>query len=242
MNQIHIGCSGFHYRDWKDIFYPENLPQTKWFEFYSQHFNTLEINSSFYKFPTAKSLLKWYETSPAEFKFSLKVPRLITHYKKFSDCGSFLHDFYTLVKIGLKDKLGCILFQLPPQTIYSPANLEMILSSVDPTFKNVFEFRHISWWNEEVFLLFKEKELIFSGVSFPKLPEEVIQTNEDVYYRFHGVPVLYKSLYSEDFIRQVFSQLISTNANESWIYFNNTWGTAAIENARFLLQLTHESR
>ena len=110
MNHFHIGCSGFYYRDWKAIFYPEKLPQTKWFEYYSQHFNTLEINSSFYKFPTEKSLKKWYDTSPADFKFSLKVPRLITHYKKFFDCESLLTDFYTSIQSGLQEKSGCVLF------------------------------------------------------------------------------------------------------------------------------------
>lgn len=234
MNQIYIGCSGFHYRDWKDIFYPEKLPQTKWFEFYCNHFNTLEINSSFYKFPTEKSLNKWCQTSPEGFKFSLKVPRLITHYKKFSDCDSLLIDFYTSSANGLKDKLGCVLFQLPPQFIYSPEKLELILESVDPSFKNVFEFRHISWWNDEVFHQFQEKGLIFCGVSFPKLTDEVIKSADDLYYRFHGVPVLYKSLYEEDFINRIYAQIKSAGPKESWIYFNNTWGTAAIENARYL--------
>lgn len=215
MNQVHIGCSGFHYRDWKDIFYPEKLPQTKWFEFYCRHFNTLEINSSFYKFPTEKSLAKWYDLSPPEFKFSLKVPRLITHYKKFSDCDSLLSDFYTSSAKGLKDKLGCVLFQLPPQIVYSREMLEVLLTIIDPSFKNVFEFRHISWWNDEVFCQFKEKGLIFCGVSFPKLPDEVISTGDELYYRFHGVPVLYKSLYEHDFIDKIYSQIKGADTNGS---------------------------
>jgi uncharacterized protein YecE (DUF72 family) len=93
MLKIYIGCSGFHYKEWKDIFYPEKLPQTKWFQFYCQHFNTLELNVTFYKFPTESSLAKWYNTSPNDFKFSVKAPRLITHYKKFIDCQSLLMDF-----------------------------------------------------------------------------------------------------------------------------------------------------
>ncbi|MEO7316682.1 MAG: DUF72 domain-containing protein [Ginsengibacter sp.] len=234
MTHFHTGCSGFYYKDWNDIFYPEKLPQTKWFEFYCQQFNTLEINSSFYKFPSEKSLIKWYQTSPADFKFSLKVPRLITHYKKFEDCESLLSDFYTSIRNGLQDKLGCILFQLPPQTIYSSEKLDLIVRSVDTTFKNVFEFRHISWWNEEVFTQFKKHNLIFCGVSFPKLADEAVMTSVDLYYRFHGVPVLYKSLYDIEFLQKIYHQIKIAAPREAWIYFNNTWGTAAIKNARYL--------
>lgn len=237
MKNIHIGCSGFHYKDWKDIFYPEKLAQTKWFEFYCQHFNTLEINSSFYKLPTEKSLTKWYQTSDNGFKFSLKVPRVITHYKKLSDCELLLSDFYTLLESGLKDKLGCVLFQMPPQFIHSPERLDLLVASVNTSFNNVFEFRHISWWNAEVFQRFRENGIIFCGVSFPNLPDEVISTGKDLYYRFHGVPVLYKSLYEHDFIHDVYTQIKASETNESWIYFNNTWGTAAIENARFTQSL-----
>lgn len=234
MTKFHIGCSGFYYKEWKNIFYPEKLPQTKWFEFYCKHFDTLEINSSFYKFPSEKSLVKWYQTSPADFKFTLKAPRLITHYKKFDDCASLLNDFYNLSRNGLQDKLGCILFQLPPQFIYSPEKLDLIIQSVDPSFKNVFEFRNVSWWNEDVFKQFKKHNLIFCGVSFPKLPNEVIITSDELYYRFHGVPVLYKSLYDHEFLKNIHLQIKTAAPKAAWIYFNNTWGTAAIENARFL--------
>ncbi len=237
MPKIYIGCSGFHYKEWKDIFYPEKLPQSKWFQFYGEHFNTLEINTTFYKFPTEKSLGKWYDASSADFKFSVKVPRLITHYKKFTDCESILRDFYVSAGAGLQEKLGCVLFQLPPQFIYSPEKLDLIISSVDASFKNVFEFRNVSWWNEHVFQQFRKNNLIFCGVSFPKLPEEVIATTSNLYYRFHGVPVLYKSLYEESFIENIHLQIENTNAGEAWIYFNNTWGHAAIINSRYLQKL-----
>ena len=94
----HIGCSGFLYRDWKNIFYPEKLPQRKWFEYYATQFDTLELNVTFYKFPQLSSLQKWYNDSPPEFLFSLKVPRLITHYKQLKDCESLLDDFYGTVE------------------------------------------------------------------------------------------------------------------------------------------------
>lgn len=238
MTKFYIGCSGFHYKEWGGKIYPEKLPQTKWFEFYCEHFNTLEVNSTFYKFPTEKSFTKWYNTSPDDFKFSIKAPRLITHYKKFSDCEKFISDFYTSVSKGLQEKLGCVLFQFPPRLIYTPEMLELIINNVDNSFKNVFEFRDISWWNENVFDQFKKQNLIFCGVSFPKLPDEVMITTEIIYYRFHGVPVLYKSTYTEGFIENIYQEIKKFNPKEAWIYFNNTWGNAANINSKYLQELT----
>ncbi|HEY5369962.1 MAG TPA: DUF72 domain-containing protein [Hanamia sp.] len=240
MTKFYIGCSGFHYKEWKDSFYPEKLPQSKWFQFYCEHFNTLEINSTFYKFPTEKSLAKCHDISPQDFKFSVKVPRLITQYKKFHECETLISDFYTSISKGLQDKLGCVLFQLPPQSIYAPETLELIISSVDPSFKNVFEFRHISWWNENVFTEFKKQKINFCCVSFPKLPDEVKATSSNIYYRFHGVPVLYKSTYSEKFIGNIYQQIKKIAPKEAWVYFNNTWGNAAIINSKYFQEVaTH---
>jgi uncharacterized protein YecE (DUF72 family) len=237
--KIYIGCSGFHYKEWKEVFYPEGLPQTRWFQFYCEHFNTLELNVTFYKFPTEKTLQKWFISSPEGFKFSVKVPKAITHFKKFNDCERMLSDFYNSCQSGLQQKLGCILFQSPPQLIYSPELLEKIIANVNPAFKNVLEFRHASWWNAVVFQQLKKHKITFSGISYPKLPDEAIKTNPALYYRFHGVPVLYKSAYSLAFLENIKAMIVKQKAKEAWIYFNNTWGTAAIENAKFLMDITN---
>src|SRR6476659_9731512 len=137
MLKIYIGCSGFHYKEWKIIFYPDGLTRSKWFQFYCEHFNTIELNVTFYKFPTEKSLEKWYSSSPENFRFSVKVPRAITHFKKFTGCERMLDDFYTSIQQGLKEKLGCVLFQLPPQLIYSEELLEKIIMNLNTSYKNV---------------------------------------------------------------------------------------------------------
>src|SRR5258708_6683244 len=111
--KLFIGCSGFHYREWKEKFYPEKMPQRKWFDYYSSQFNTIELNVTFYRFPQIKTLQNWYEKSPAEFCFAVKVPRLITHYKQFNDTDQLLTDFYSTTRSGLREKLGPVLFQLP---------------------------------------------------------------------------------------------------------------------------------
>jgi uncharacterized protein YecE (DUF72 family) len=234
MPDIYIGCSGFHYKEWKSFFYPEKLAQTKWFQFYCEHFNTIELNVTFYRFPTEKSLEKWYSSSPDGFKFSVKAPRVITHFKKFTECERMLEDFYTSIQKGLQQKPGCVLFQLPPQLIYSEEALEKIITNLDPSFRNVLEFRHESWWNDVVFQKLKKRRVIFSGISYPKLPRNAVKTNKDLYYRLHGIPVLYKSSYTDLFLRDLKTEITKARPSAASIYFNNTWGTAAISNARFL--------
>ncbi|WP_113662592.1 DUF72 domain-containing protein [Pedobacter nanyangensis] len=229
-----IGCSGFYYKEWKDFFYPKGLAQKDWFKFYCKHFNTIEINASFYKAPTAKSLEKWFNDSPTDFVFTMKAPRLITHYKQFNYCKTEATDFYQLVNDGLKEKLACVLFQFPPSFSYTEEKLERLLQTLNPGFKNVVEFRHASWWNEKVFALVKAHHIIFAGQSYPKsLPDDVITTHPAIYYRFHGKPVLYKSAYDFSEIEHFFTQ-IPADADQAFIYFNNTWGFGAINNANQL--------
>src|SRR6185503_8901022 len=188
-----IGCSGFHYKEWKGIFYPETIPQKEWFRFYSQHFSTLELNTTFYRFPILKSLETWYNTSPADFKFAVKVPRLITHYKKFSDCDRLIDDFYTLVTKGLKEKLGPVLFQLPPNLKYTNERLELITKSIKSEYNNVIEFRDASWWQQKVFNHLKKENITFCGIDYTGLDNKAVVTNKIGYYRFHGRPRLYYS-------------------------------------------------
>lgn len=235
-----IGCSGFYYKDWKEIFYPTGLAQKDWFRYYCKHFNTIEINSSFYKIPSEKSLRKWFDDSPQDFLFTVKAPRLITHYKQLHHCKSELTDFYALMHKGLQEKLACILFQFPPIFSFTEERLDRLLQLLAPDFKNVVEFRHTSWWNENVYQQLSANKIILAGQSHPKdLPEQVIKTNYTVYYRFHGKPVLYKSVYPvsalEDFVKE-----IPHDTAQIFVYFNNTWGTGALENTRQLQHLTQK--
>jgi uncharacterized protein YecE (DUF72 family) len=136
---VYIGCSGYYYPAWKPGFYPDDLPKSKWFKFYSEQFNTLELNNTFYKFPTTASLKKLYHSAPADFVFSIKVPRLITHYKQMNDCHNQLLDFYTSVHEGMKEKTGAILFQLPARFSFTEDRLENIIKALNPSFSNVVE-------------------------------------------------------------------------------------------------------
>lgn len=227
-----IGCSGFHYKHWKGDFYPEKLAQTKWFDYYNNRFKTLEINVTFYRFPRLPALEKWYEKSPDDFNFSVKAPRAITHYRKFINTGQMLSDFYGTTREGLKDKLGCVLFQMPERVAYTEDKLHQIIESLDPSFKNVLECRNTSWWNQEVYNALAKHHITFCGMSHPLLPDEVVMNTKRVYYRFHGVPDLYRSKYETEVLQRVSDDIQANNAvKEAFIYFNNDISAAAITNA-----------
>ncbi len=234
---INIGCSGYNYKEWKGLFYPVVISQNKWLEYYALHYNTVEINASFYRFPTEKSLKNWYDKTPAHFRFSIKATNQITHYKKFNDTQSIINEFYDVIKTGLRDKLECVLFQLPPSLIYSEETLERIVKQLDPAYKNVLEFRNVSWWNEDVYKILKEKNIIFCVSSYPGLPDDFVKTADTVYIRMHGKTELYKSNYSSTELHHLRDQIVHAHVKEAFIYFDNTWGGNAIANARTMQQL-----
>lgn len=233
-----IGCSGFYYRGWKEKFYPPKLPQRQWFEYYCRFFNTVELNVTFYRLPNLETFKSWYNRSPENFRFTAKAPRLISHYKRFRDATDSAKLFYDRVYEGLNDKLGCILFQLHPAIAYSEVNLERIIQTLDPSFTNVLEFRHASWWHPDVFRALRQHHISFCGISYPNLPDEAHMTAPVVYYRFHGTPQLYRSSYSREKLQQVMNALRSfRGVRDIYVYFNNDIDAAAVRNARQLQRL-----
>ena len=238
MKKWWIGCSGFYYKHWKEKFYPPGLPQRKWFEFYCESFNTVELNVTFYRYPKLEALQGWYNRSPADFRFTVKAPRLITHFKKFHNALREARDFYDLAGNGLAEKLGCVLFQLPPNLTYSQSNLENILLTLDGAFTNVIEFRHESWWNDQVFRTLKQSKVTFCSLSYPSLPDQVIRSVPVMYYRFHGVPDLYASSYSVKKMKAIAHDINTfRGVSDVYAYFNNDINTEAVWNARALAKL-----
>ncbi|MDV6167839.1 DUF72 domain-containing protein [Flavobacterium sp. DG1-102-2] len=238
-NKIHIGLSAFNNSYWKGIFYPEDLPASKRFDYYCQHFSTYEINATFYKFPTDKSMKAWYDKSPDGFLFSVKTPKTITHLKKFIDAQSEINEFYKICSDNLREKLGFVLFQLPPSFNYTPERLTLIIESLDMNFKNVVEFRNESWWIPEVFEAFTIQGIIFCSVSYPKLSSDIVNTTHSVYVRLHGVPKLFYSAYSDEELEVMFKAITEdTSIKDAYIYFNNTAGKEGIINALRLKELT----
>ncbi|MGN6196435.1 MAG: DUF72 domain-containing protein [Ginsengibacter sp.] len=243
MVKWHIGCSGFHYNHWKEIFYPKGTPQRIWFEYYCQHFNTLELNVTFYRFPDISVFKGWYQRSPANFLFSVKAPRLITHYKKMNDCEKLIDNFYVTVEEGLKEKTGCLLFQFPPRFDFTEERLDKIINNLNPSFPNVVEFRHHTWWNEKVYKTLGKNEITFSGMSHPSLPETIVENTSLFYYRMHGVPQLYQSPYSLEYLQSFVDEINSSKKiKNAFIYFNNDIGGNAVKNAKEMIEMAKKKK
>ena len=234
----HIGCSGFHYKDWRGKFYPEKLAIKNWFDYYTQFFDTVELNVTFYRFPQLSFLQNWHQKSPEHFRFSVKAPKAITHYKQFHDSARFINDFYETSNKGLQEKLGPVLFQLPGRLAYNEERLERIINSLSPSFNNVLEFRHGSWWREDVYRALAKHNITFCGMSHPSLPDDVIVNTSTVYYRFHGVPDLYRSPYSKEFLQGVVNAVKSNKGvTTGWFYFNNDFDAVGVRNAEEMIAL-----
>ena len=237
-SRIYIGCSGFSNRDWKGFFFPEELPPKEQLNFYSTQFNTVEINSTFYRRPRAQTLENWCQRTDEDFKFFIKIPKTITHIKRLKETAAETADFCKHIHHGIQEKLAGFLFQMPPSFHYSEEHLEQLIKTVDSRFLNVVEFRHKSWWTEEIFETLKKKNIVFSGVSFPKdIPDDfIINNSKSVYYRLHGVPVLFKSEYSDEELEKLAKE-IKKAKQDVFVFFNNTWGTAALKNALYLKKI-----
>lgn len=235
-----LGCSGFYYNHWRGTFYPEKLPKTKWIQYYAQNFNTLEVNSTFYRFPSEPMLNGWYQKTPENFRFTLKANRLITHRRKFHDTELYTERFYKLAFL-LREKLVCVLFQLPPFVHKNMELLEKIASQVDPKVTNVVEFRHEGWWDKEVYDLMEKKGLVFCSVSASELPATLVKTSSSVYIRFHGKDGWYQHNYPlqelEEWVRKIKQQ----NAQRVFCYFNNDFNANATKNCLTLRNLLEEA-
>ncbi|MCF6132242.1 DUF72 domain-containing protein [Flavobacterium wongokense] len=229
--ELHIGCSSFNSSYWKEVFYPKDLPRNKWFEFYCQHFDTYEMNGTFYRFPRLKTFQDMFDKSPEHFLISVKAPKEITHIRLFVDCGELLKDFYSRCAEGLQHKLGCILFQFPPSYDYTPERLDSIIRKLDTGFRNVLEFRHRSWWIPEVWNQLVKNSITLCSVSHPQLPETIFTVSPLIYVRLHGKPKMFYSSYSTEELAKLKDLILTSNADKAFVYFNNTASTAGIMNA-----------
>ncbi|HSP16426.1 MAG TPA: DUF72 domain-containing protein [Thermoanaerobaculia bacterium] len=154
--RIHVGTSGYSYKEWKGFFYPEDLPAAKMLSFYATHFDTVEINNTFYRMPEAKTLEKWRGEVPDNFVFVLKAPQRITHQKRLAGVEDDVRYFFE-AGASLGPKFGPVLFQLPPYARKDVAKLRDFLALL-PQHRSAFEFRHPSWFGEEVFAILRDRD------------------------------------------------------------------------------------
>ena len=162
-DDILVGTSGFSYKEWKGSFYPEKLPQKNYLSFYAEHFRTTEINNTFYRMPTAKLCEGWYNEAPAGFQFTLKLSQRITHFKRLKNVDSEM-EFFLTSAASLKEKLGPILVQLPPNFKKDSEVLESFLSKFASQGQLAFEFRHTSWFDDDLFEVLRKYNSAFGVV------------------------------------------------------------------------------
>lgn len=237
MNQkFHIGCSGYYYPRWKGMFYPDGVKPKDWLAYYNSVFNTLELNGTFYRLPKPSDLKRYAKVTTKDFTFSVKTSKYITHNLKLKDTKKTIDEFQDLILNGLGNKLAHFLFQLPPNFHYNEENLARVIENIPHRSHNVVEFRHISWWNEEAQAALKKAKLTFCNVDYPGIKSWFINTSTKFYMRFHGNPVLFRSPYSLKTLKDYHKQL-PANARSYYIYFNNTDGGAAIDNAQQFMNL-----
>ena len=157
---IYIGTSGYSYKQWKGTFYPEKLPDRQMLHFYGEQFRTVEINNTFYRMPNASDLGRWADAVPADFRFVLKAPQQITHVRRLNDAGDLVSHLLEVAGT-LTEHLGPLLFQLPPTLRKDVPRLRAFLALLPLQLRAAFEFRHPSWFDEEVFGLLRDHRAAF---------------------------------------------------------------------------------
>jgi len=176
-----IGTSGFQYAEWKGNFYPEDLAAAKMLPYFAERLSTTEINYTFHRIPSPKTIENWKAQTPANFRFALKAPQKITHFAKLRDCQDTL-DYFCRVILQLGDRLGPVLFQLPPQFKKNAEVLNSFLREL-PAIRAAFEFRHASWFDEEIFDLLKTRNIALCLADTEKLAASTEITADYGYLR-----------------------------------------------------------
>jgi len=229
-----IGTSGWHYEHWKEIFYPEGLAKSDWLTFFASHFSTVELNNSFYHLPSEKAFLTWKEAVPQNFIFAVKGNRYITHIKRLKETQEAVQKMESRVRL-LGEKLGPILYQLPPGLKKDEARLEQFLAQLSPSLKHAMEFRHSSWFNPSVYELLSSHNVALCIISLVDFPCPLEVTASFVYVRMHGSSARYSSCYTEEELDWWAKAIKGVAGNrEVYVYFNNDVGGYAVENARSL--------
>lgn len=235
---VHIGTSGWNYKHWLGRFYPEKFPAKDMLDFYSHHFNTVELNNSFYHLPSFESLRTWRKTVPESFVLAVKGSRFITHMKKLKAPKTSTRKFFSRVK-HLEDKLGPILFQLPPHWTVNIERLSVFLERLPNEYRYAFEFREPSWFTDEIYKLLKKHHaaLCIYHMSGYDSPAEI--TANFVYLRFHGAHSTYGGSYSKSQLRLWAKRIRAWQADgkEVFVYFNNDPEAHAVYNAKTLREL-----
>ena len=241
VSNIHVGCSGWVYKHWRGILYPEGLPQRRWFERYADEFDTVEINASFYRVPLGSTFEGWRDKAPPGFRYAVKVNRFVTHMKKLLDCEEEVDRFISLAR-QLGDKLGPLLYQLPPSLHRNLERLDAFLGRLPGDLEHVVEFRHKSWYDEEVLAALDKHHVGFVTHDMKGLVSPRWASGKAAYVRFHGAGGKYWGRYSDDALLEWTDWVLeqASVGRSVWCYFNNDIHGHAIDDARTLKSMVRQ--
>jgi uncharacterized protein YecE (DUF72 family) len=229
------------YKHWRGIFYPETLPQKRWFERYAEEFDTVEINASFYRLPLASTFEGWRDKAPRGFHYAVKVNRFITHMKKLLHCEAEVDRFIALAR-PLGEKLGPLLYQLPPNLHKNIERLEAFLTRLPKDLEQVVEFRHKSWYDEDVLRVLDAHRVGFVAHDMKGLVSPRWASGRTAYVRFHGGKGRYWGRYSDEALLEWTDWCLeqARGGRRVWCYFNNDMHGHAIEDARTLKSMVRQ--
>ena len=230
--KFHIGTSGYSYREWKGKFYPKDISADQMLLFYAQRFDAVEINNTFYRMPKVEVLKAWASQVPAAFTFALKAPQRITHFQRLKDVGKSVAEFLKVTAI-LKEKLGPVLFGLPPNFKKDVPRLSQFLRVLPRRGRFAFEFRHESWMDEEVFDLLRQRRVALcmaeaeDGIETP-----LIETADWGYLRLRMVK------YSDADLKRCIKQIRRKKWKEVFVFFKHEEKATGPKFAKRFLELT----
>ncbi|MEA2297617.1 MAG: hypothetical protein QOF77_553 [Solirubrobacteraceae bacterium] len=236
MREVHVGCSGWNYRDWRGPFYPEQLPARRWLELYGERFDTVEVNATFYRLPSRPGVAHWVEQTPSSFRFAVKSSRYLTHVKRLSDMEQGVARFYERIQPLIDaGRLGPVLWQLPENFRRDDARLTFALDHLPPG-RHAFEFRHQSWFADDVLAVLRRHGVALVIGDHPQRPFQSWDATTDwMFIRFHYGQRGRNGNYSRREL-EAWAERIDgwRRDHEVYAYFNNDWDAYAPRNAAWL--------
>jgi uncharacterized protein YecE (DUF72 family) len=233
---VHIGCSGWNYQDWRGRVYPKGCPPSRWLEYYAGLFDTVEINSTFYRLASRDAAARWAEQTPNHFVFAAKASRYLTHIKKLSDLGQGIERYYERIEPLVETrKLGPIVWQLPPWFKRDDERLAEALAAL-PDGRHCFEFRHETWFAKDVYELLRERGVALVIGDRKGLEFQAHEFTTDwTLVRFHYGAKGRRGNYSQSELETWKHRLTQWRRKvEIYMYFNNDWEGFAVKNGLWM--------
>ncbi len=239
LRPVRVGCSGWNYDHWRNgVFYPPRCPARLWLEYYSRHFDTVEVNATFYRLPKLDVVGNWVKTSPPGFLFAVKMSRYVTHLKRLLDLDAGVRRFYERIEPLVRSpKMGPVLWQLPGTFHRDDERLANALAQLPPG-RHCFEFRHESWFAPEVYELLRSRGVALVIGDHPQRRFQTHELTADwTFIRFHSGSRGRRGNYSESELEEWAQRLEAWRRQvDVFAYFNNDWEGFAIRNALWLKQ------